>query len=125
MSTIKGCVLSEPTRQSVQLGDKHLNLSAIHRATGIDLSYLSHIFAGRKECTVSTYKKIASVVGMGLEELLEAIDVRKQLIEIQREKVITEYNTRVKSEDAEDRKMARSGKPVLPRLSALRLKDTA
>jgi hypothetical protein len=57
---------------------------------------------------------------MGLEDLLEAIEVRVREIKQADNAILQQHASRIAHEDAEDLRRAKSGLPVKPRLSALR-----
>jgi DNA-binding phage protein len=62
----------------VKLGGKFINLSAISRTQGIDQSYLSRIFARKRDPSLKCARKIAACLGMGLEAFLEALDGKQK-----------------------------------------------
>lgn len=74
------CLEHYPTPQSVLLGDTFINLSAIHRVTGIGVSHLSLIFSGRREPSLKTCIKLSKALGMGLDvfvaTLTKSIEMR-------------------------------------------------
>lgn len=49
-------------------------LGALHRATGISTSHLSHIFNGRRVGTLKVLRRIAVALGLSLEALLVALE---------------------------------------------------
>ena len=68
--------VGHPSRQSIQIGGKYVNLSAISRQQNIDHSYLSRIFSGERIPRITHARKIALAIGMGLEEFLDALESR-------------------------------------------------
>lgn len=68
------CLESKPTTQSVQFSGPFINLSDVGSLTGLTVSHLSMIFAGKREPSLKTAKKIASALGMDLTEFVEALD---------------------------------------------------
>lgn len=71
------CLEAKPTHQTVRLSGTPINLSALSRKTGMDLSYLSRILSGDRTPTVVYAEQIAQALGMDLEPLLAAIRARK------------------------------------------------
>lgn len=121
----RGCILSDPSNQAVKFGEKWINLSAISRSQGIDLSFLSKILSGKRQASVATLLKIAAAVGMGLEEVLSAIEERRRasLEQEHREAnlILDPYKKRIAAEDAFDKSQIRKGKAPIPRNPAFRL----
>jgi hypothetical protein len=72
------CIEANPSSQTVKLGGKFINLSAISRTQGIDQSYLSRIFARKRDPSLKCARKIAACLGMGLEAFLEALDGKQK-----------------------------------------------
>lgn len=75
MST--GCIEKNPNAQSVRFNGNFINLSELHRLTGVDLGYLSKIMSGKRQPSLKVSRLIALELGIGLEEFLKAIDNRK------------------------------------------------
>lgn len=118
-----GCVTEKPIKSSIILGGRYINLSAISRTQDIDLSYLSRIINGKKEPTIRVARKVASAIGMGLEEFLDAIDERVRLIQQRNENILEQYKKRVHAENVLDHAKVVRGKIVKPRLPGLRLPE--
>lgn len=59
-----------PTNTSVYLGSIPINLSAISRASGIDVSCLSRIFSGKRAPSVHISTRIAATIGLRLDEFV-------------------------------------------------------
>ncbi len=116
-----GCVLDTPAKNSVKLGDLWINLSAISRTQQIPLPYLSRIINGVQETSVRTYRRIATSIGMGLDELLEAIDLRSKMIMENQGYTVKQYEARVAIENRRDKYLAKKGLPVPPRPEIFRL----
>lgn len=66
-----------PTTQSIMLGGRYINLSAISRDLEIDQSYLSKIFSGKRDPTIAHLRKLTAALRVTIDELLEAIEERK------------------------------------------------
>lgn len=113
--------LDKPSQNSVCIAGKYVNLSAIRRMQGIDLAYLSNIFAGKKRPSTSVYLKIASCMGMTIDELLEAIDTRVREMDAYATSLTSQYQERIAIEDKQDQNRIKRGKPLIPRLPGLRL----
>jgi|ERR1700675_793387 len=73
------CLDAKPTSQSVLFCNKFINLSRIALHTGISVSGLSMIFAGKRHPSLETARKVAEALGMGREEFLKGIEARKDL----------------------------------------------
>jgi plasmid maintenance system antidote protein VapI len=118
---LEGCILEKPTRQSISLGGKYINMSAISRLQDIDLSYLSKIINGQKPMSLNAARKIGAAIGMTIEELIDAIEERNRLRRERDHKIIKQYKHRISKEDKEDEAMLAAGIPPRPRLPVFRL----
>lgn len=116
-----GCIETKPTRQSIFIGGRYINLNAIARAQGIDHSFLSRIFRGERNCSIEYAYKIASSIGMGLEEFLEARQERIEAIRSHTESQLISYYERIAGEDLIDTEQINKDKPVIPHLPGLRV----
>lgn len=56
------------------LDDTGLTLGDLHRASGVDLGYLSRIFAGKQGPSLATARRIAPALGWSLDELMTRLD---------------------------------------------------
>lgn len=118
---LEGCILDKPTKQSIQLGDMYINLSAISRMQNIDISYLSKIINGVKPMSLGAARKIGAAIGMTIEELIDAIQERCKLRLEREHRIIKQYQHRINSEDRSDDRVIASGLPPKPRMPGLRL----
>ncbi len=118
-----GCIEIKPTAQTVYLGGKPINVSAIARTQHIDQSYLSRILAGKCVPTIPIAQKIAAVVGLSLEQLLDAIQDRKKELEVKREELDKAYNERIAREDTSDIRTLEAGGIPIPRVPGMRRKS--
>jgi hypothetical protein len=114
------CIQFTPRRQDICLREVYINLKAISRSQAIDHSYLSLIFAGKRLPSIAHARSISACLGMGLEDFLEALDERVWKLHYEGKKVIRQYQDRIEAEDAADHAARMAGKPVIPRLPALR-----
>jgi hypothetical protein len=71
------CLEPKPTSQSLLFCNKFINISCISLHSGISVSHLSMIFAGKRHPSLDTAKKVAAALGMGREEFLKGIEVNK------------------------------------------------
>ncbi len=111
----------KPTSKSVLFAGRYISLSGISRNQDIDQSYLSRVFSGERTPSLTHARKLAAVLGMGLEAFLEALDEKAKNREIRIERIISQYDARLKREKAEDKAKVRSGRPVLPRTPVLKM----
>lgn len=114
---ITGCIETNPTSQSVRLGEVYINLSQLSRTQNIDQSYLSRIMAGKRRPRIDHAQKIAGALGITIDRLLELLDDRKKYLADQHSATHAAYKSRVAQEDQEDRASGFS----IPRLPGLRL----
>lgn len=117
-----GCIEEKPTRQSICLGGRWINLSALARSQGMDKSYLSRIFSGdRPSPTLDYLKKMAAGLGMGIEELANALEERYALVKSRHTELEILHVTRVTEENEADLKTVLKNKPVVSRMPGTRL----
>lgn len=110
-----------PGSNTVYLAGRAVNLTAIARAQGIDLSHLSRIFSGQRICTVQQARKLAGAFGMTIDEFLDNLDTQIEEREHKAEKAIREHRQRVEREQSEDMKRAALGLPAIPRMPGMRV----
>lgn len=67
------CIESKPTVRTVKLLGTPISLSKLCVETGIAISYLSHILAGKRTPSIPVAINIGRALGIGLEELLEGL----------------------------------------------------
>lgn len=67
---------NKPTTQSVKFCGQYINLTAVADASGVTQSHVSRIFAGRRNPSVASATKLAGVMKMTLEDLLQGIKER-------------------------------------------------
>ena len=109
-----------PNPQTVPFAGKFVNLSAIARSQAIDHSYLSRIFAGKRTPSLNHCKKIAAVLGMTIDQFLQALETRVQDVKAAETKVLQMHANRIAAEDTSDLKTLLAGRYPAPRLPALR-----
>lgn len=113
------CIQTKINSNTVILGTTAINLSAIARIQGIDLSYLSRIFSGKRDpgqMSVKQAMKLAGAVGMGLEEFISALYERQEKLSRMRAIVRQQQKDRMRSESVEDANLIRHGRIPAPRL---------
>jgi transcriptional regulator with XRE-family HTH domain len=76
MSKPSDCLVLDPNPQSVRFAGRYVNISAIARSQGLSQSYVSKLLSGKQSPSILVAKKVAAALGMGLEDLLEAIEQR-------------------------------------------------
>jgi transcriptional regulator with XRE-family HTH domain len=123
MRTPSACIQKKPAKNTVYLGGKPVNVTAIARAQNMDQSYLSRVLSGSRQPTILTAQKIAAALGVGLEELLDMVSLRKAELAARARKELSAYRSRIAREDASDLTALKQGKPVPPRLPSLRVKS--
>lgn len=114
-------VVEKPAINSVLLGGRYVSVQAISRVQGLDPSYVCKIINGKKDPTVKTARKIASAVGMGLEEFLDAVDERVKHLKAAEAKMVGEYKHRVRKEQMVDYIHGKRGRLVTKRMPGLKL----
>lgn len=115
-----GVFEQHPNPQTIPFAGKHINLSAIARAQGIDRTYLSRIFAGKRTPSLPHCKKISAVLGMSIDQFLEALEDRAKAVATEEKNILKEHNDRIMREDLEDLAILEKGNIPPPRLPALR-----
>ena len=70
------CIEDNPTSQSIMLGGRYINLSALARTIEADQSYLSRILSGKRNPGVDLFSKIADALGTTMDQLRSDIQDR-------------------------------------------------
>jgi transcriptional regulator with XRE-family HTH domain len=115
-----GCLVDKPTTVSVLFAGRYVNTSAIARSSGLNQAYISKILLGSREPTIHIARRVAASLGMGLEDMLEAIEERAKLRKQKNSDILQQHETRLAREDSADLRRAKAGLPVIPRMSGLR-----
>lgn len=64
----RACIEENPTHQTIRFGGRSISLIELAKQGGLNHSYLSRIFAGKRRAGVDYLERVAEVLGMGLEE---------------------------------------------------------
>lgn len=115
-----GVIEKNPNTQTIKFGDQWINQSAIARAQGLDQSYVSRIFNGQRTPSLQSAQKIAAMLGMTLDQFVEALATRKKELAERNERILTAHRLRLDSEDRADLQVILGGGVPAPRLPALR-----
>lgn len=115
-----GIVEKSPNTQTIRFAGQFINLSAIARAQGLDVSYLSRIFRGQRTPSLKHCMKIAAILGMSLDDFVAGLEQRKEDIAKDNSDVLQMHTQRIAREDNADLGTLRRGGVPAPRLPALR-----
>lgn len=118
-----GCVDPNPTTQSVYLRGVAINMHAIHRVCGVDISYLSRIFSGERNPTLPYARRIAGAIGLTLDDFVDAIEERRRDILAMRMRLQQQYLERVAQETDEDNSRVLKGLAPIPRMPGTHATD--
>ena len=86
-----GCFEANPNSQSIFFGGRYLNLSALAKETGMDPSYLSRVFSGKRGASLMRAGKIAYALDMSLDEFHAHLCDRLKYLSIPHERVVEIY----------------------------------
>ncbi len=111
----------KPNRQSVMFAGRYISLLGIARTQNIDQSYLSRVFSGERSPSLNHARKLAAALGMGLEAFLDALDDKARNREIRHQRIVSQYDARLRRESVADKAKARRGRPVIPRTPLLKV----
>lgn len=73
----RACLEYKPTHQSIRFAGRYISLVKLANEGGFDHGYLSYVFQGKRMPSIDYALRIAKCLGMGLEEWLEAIALRR------------------------------------------------
>jgi len=110
----------KPTRQSILFDGKYISLLGLARTQGLDQSWLSRIFSGERQPSLAYARKVSAALGMGLEAFLDTLDQRTAGLRARNKRIISQYDTRLKREKAEDDARLKAGRPRIPRIPLLK-----
>lgn len=71
------CIDTEPNAQTIKLAGRYVNLKRIARAGPFNRSYISYILSGKRCPSTKFFKRLATCLGMTMDDLLQAIEERK------------------------------------------------
>lgn len=74
----KLCLEDEPDSRSIKLAGRYINVSLLASVMDANHGYLCRILAGKRTPSVEFLQRMASGLGMGVEELLSSIKERKE-----------------------------------------------
>lgn len=72
--TIDACFVKQPSRYHIQVMGRYVNLSAIARVLGMDVSYISRIMSGQRSPSIKTAQRLANLFGVSLQEFVDYIN---------------------------------------------------
>lgn len=67
-----------PTAQSIKLGGRYINAKKLAVDQNLCHSYVTRILNGQRPASISYYQIIATALCMGLEELIDSINDRRE-----------------------------------------------
>lgn len=73
------CLEWKPTTQSVLFCGTYISITELARATGLDRSYLSRIFSGKRTPSVKSAGVLAIALGMTLEAFLRGLNQEAEI----------------------------------------------
>lgn len=115
-----GIVEQSPNAQTIKFGDNYICLTPIAKLSGITKSHLSRVFSGDRNPSLAAATKIASAMGISLNEFVACLEERKTAVAKSRANLIEIYTARIDREDTEDLAEYEAGRVPAPRLPALR-----
>lgn len=74
MAGPRAFIQDNPTRMSVRLGGKYVNLTLLAEYLHIDHGYLCRVIAGGRNPSAEYIRKVAAALRMSVDDLLQAID---------------------------------------------------
>ena len=80
VATPSHCINSKPSSHSIRLGGEYISLSQLARSSGVECSYVSRILSGQRVPTRPTAHKLATALGMRLDDFHRAIEARKEIL---------------------------------------------
>lgn len=108
------------TGNSVIFAGKIINISAIARTQNLDRPNLSNVLNGRRGAGINTIAKIAAALDMTMEEVIQAIEDKKELLRKHPDMIRGQYLKRAIEEDSSDLKVLQKGGVPKPRLPGTR-----
>ena len=76
------CIEKKPTSQTIYLGGVPINLTALAMSQGLDLGGVSKILSGKRRPSLPYASKMARGLGMGLEDMLDALEIRHEALNL-------------------------------------------
>lgn len=80
-SSPQGCLQLTPKAKTIRFGGKFISLSKVAKEAGIDPSYASYIFSGKREGSISVLRAIAKSLGMSLDDFFDSLDDHRSDLE--------------------------------------------
>jgi transcriptional regulator with XRE-family HTH domain len=68
------CIEPNPNARSCYFGQRWVNISEVGRKSGLSRSYISHVFAGRKNPTLHSMAAIAKALDITTSEFLQMLE---------------------------------------------------
>jgi transcriptional regulator with XRE-family HTH domain len=111
-----GVIEQSPNAQTIKFAGKHINLSAIARAQGLDVSYLSRIFRGQRVPSLGHALKIAAILGMTVDDLVSGLQDRAEELKREHAAILQIHDTRIDKEVRKDLSLIKQGRAPIPRM---------
>ena|SRR3990167_1681109 len=122
-----GCIRQRVDLRTVYLRGRPINVKEIARVTGVDQGYLSKILNGRRSIqviSVDCAMRIAAALGMGLEDLIDAVRERNDTDFREYAELRAKRESRLHHRMRLERAAARTGKPIPPQIQLKSLHST-
>src|SRR3989304_10479081 len=116
-ATQQGVFPTRPTKQSIFFAGRYINISALHRTTGIHLSTFSYALSGKSRPTMDTARKWAAGLGMSVDALFDAIEAHVASHKDRQKRIVSKYDGRGKHQIQKDMNRVRLGlapEPIIP-----------
>lgn len=76
MTQPRACIERNRTRKTIYFCRTPINLTQIADVTGLNLSFLSNVFNGKRTPSIKTGQLISHALGMSLDDFLKGLDAR-------------------------------------------------
>ena len=110
----KAFLVEKPNSISVAFGGKHVNITELSRSQGLSISHVSRALSGNRDPSMPVFVKLASALGMTLDDFVAAVDDRKATIVGKTEASLRRYKRVITKEKFRKSKARNQGRPYVP-----------
>jgi transcriptional regulator with XRE-family HTH domain len=116
---VTSCIEEHPSKKTVQIAGRYVSLRKLSAYTGIDHGYLSRMLRGKRDpsrMSVHVAMLLSAAMGMSVDELIEAIYKRADLLARDRAKAQVFLDYIESQQQQMEMAAARKGLPPPPRI---------
>lgn len=112
----RACIEENPTSRHIKFGGAYINMNMLSRAQNVSQAHVCRVLNGLRTPSMPVALKIASGLGLTIDELLANIEHKRAERDAADDAIIEKHQARLRREAMEDKAAERAGRVPTPRL---------